>query len=163
MTKNTNTPPSLPSPDNNTGGATTTGAARRLSTIFPRLATRTSFTMHDGRRRRGGSSSRNRSLVPTTLRGGAGGEDATCGHIDDRIILVGGDVHRVIVVVIIVLVQVLVGCPLLHLPDGKQPHPRHHRPPSNHRPPIPPPLPVVHRFQQPTPPQNQWYFQAVPF
>ena len=42
---NTNTPPSLPSPDDNTGGTTPTGAARRLSAIFPRLATRTSFAM----------------------------------------------------------------------------------------------------------------------
>ena len=45
MTTNANTPPSLPSPDNDAGGATTTGAARRLSAIFPRLATRTSFVM----------------------------------------------------------------------------------------------------------------------
>ena len=36
-------------------------------------------------------------------------------------------------------------------------------PPSNHRPPIPPPLPIVRCLQQPTPPQNQWYLQAVPF
>ena len=115
-----------------------------------------------GRRRRGGSSSCDRSLVLTTTRGGAGGEDATRGHIDDRIVLVGSDVHHVVVVVV-VQVQVLVGRPLLHLPDGKQPHPRHHQPPSNHRPPIPPPLPVVRRLRQPTPPQNQWYLQAVPF
>ena len=63
-----------------------------------------SFTMfsHDGRRRRGGALSGNRSLVPTKARGGAGGGvDATRGHIDDYIVLVRLDVHRIVVVVVV--------------------------------------------------------------
>ena len=58
-----------------------------------------------GRRRTTGASSR-----PPREEGR--GEDATRGHIDDRIVLVRRNVHHVVVIVI-VQVQVLVGRPLL--------------------------------------------------
>ena len=48
---------------------------------------------------------------------------ANRSHIDDHIVLVARNVHYDVGIVI-VQVQVLVGCPLLHLPDGKQPHPQ---------------------------------------
>ena len=144
---NTNTPPSLPSPDDDDGSSASlvrelpevghqdlvrdgsrrhhSGPAARPAPSSPprrRPPSSSSYpssialspllrVSHDGRRRRGGRRrATGASSRPPHEEGR--GEDATRGHIDDRIILFGHDVHHVVVVVV-VQVQVLVGRPLL--------------------------------------------------